>query len=936
MRGRGRAAIVADVKIAEAAAIGRHRRTRDGGLRVHQLGVRRWQPVSTNPLPFPGCIVTPEPLVRDVILGDGSTLRLQAPGREDYEDIKAFYDRLSPESLYMRFHGMVRTDVPARYLVEAGGVERVALICRHAGRVVAVGSYDRLLEPGVAEVAVAVAEDFRRRWIATRLLEQLAAIAAERGIRRFDAEVLGENRAMLAVFEEAGFAVRREGVGREVTVVLDITPAENVRERIDERDHRGVVASLRSVLAPSSIAIVGASDAPGDPGGAVLSNVLDGHFRGVVTAVNSAGGVIRSTPVALSVAALEEAPELVVIAVAATEVVEVAREAAEKGAKALVVLRGEMAAAGHEARESEDRLLEVVRAAGMRLVGPNCLGVLNTDPGVSLNATFAGVVVSSGRLAICSESGAIGIALLGHSAARRLGVSSFASLGRRADVSTNDLLELWEEDARTAVVMLYVESLGNPERFARVARRVARRKPILVIKGHRRGDATRSEARSHTGAALCGDAVVDALLRHGGVERFRTGEELFNAAEFYDRQPLPSGRQIGIVTNSVGMATLAADACATRGLLVTEGKQRVGNPLVMPIRAGPQDYEAGVRGVLSDTGVDAVMAFYVDPLGGDPDAVLEAISTSAAGQRKPVVACVVTADGELPTSQTGAVPNFRFPEYCADVLAHAAERRAWLSRPIGERPRYDDLDPAAARELIDSILGRERSEETWLAQAEAAALLATHSVPVVRSHPCANIDVACAAAEQIGGPIALKAVRPPPAYAGDIDAVLLGLEGEAAVRAGWQELQRRVRQSGRPWAGAALQQLMPPGADVLVGTVIDPEFGRVMAVGLGGRHGGLPGTAAFRLPPNTDIDAHELINASEAVTSQLDGSRGLPPLDRDALRDLVLRFALLLRETPEIAEADLNPVRCMANGCAVLETRLRIQRVSPTERIKTW
>ena len=892
--------------------------------------------MSTDALPLRSANATAEPLVRDVILGDGSTLRLQAPGPEDYEDIKAFYDRLSPESLHMRFHGMVHTDVPARHLVEAGGVDRLALICRHGEHVVAAASYDRLLEPGVAEVAFAVAEDFRRRGTATRLLEQLAAIGAERGIRRFDADVLADNRAMLGVFKEAGFAVRRESVGSEVTVVLDITPTESVWERIDERDHRGVVESMRSVLAPSLIAIVGASDAPDEPGGAVLANIIDGQFQGVVTPINCADGVFRSIPVAPSIAGLEEAPELVVTAVPATEVVEVAREVAQKGAKALVVLRSEMGWEGDEAREWEEQLLEVVRAAGMRLVGPNCLGVLNTDPQVSLNATFAGVRVSAGRLAISSESGAIGIALLGHSAARRLGVSSFASLGRRADVSTNDLLELWEEDSRTAVVMLYAETFGNPDRFARIARRVARRKPILVIKGHRQADATRSEARSHTSASLRGDAAVDALLQHGGVQRFRTGEELFNAAEFYDRQPLPSGRQIGIVTNSAGMATLAADACATRGLLVTAGRGRVHNPLVMHIRANYHDYAIGVRGILMDAGIDALMAFYVDPMGGDPDRVLEAISVAAAGQHKPVVACVVTAEGELPTGAAGGVPNFRFPEYCADVLAHAAERRAWLSRPIGECPRYEDLDPAAARELIDSRLDREQGDETWLAGAEAAALLATHGVAVVPSHRCEDIHCALAAAEEIGGPIALKAVRPPPAYAGDIDAVLLGLQGEAAVRAGWQELQRRVRQTGRPWTGAVLQRLMPPGADVLVGTVIDAEFGRVMAVGLGGRHGGVPGTAAFRLLPNTDIDAHELIDASEAVSTQLDGSRGLPLLDRDALRDLVLRFALLLRETPEIVEADLNPVRCMARGCAALDTRLRVERLRPTERVKTW
>jgi acetate---CoA ligase (ADP-forming) len=892
--------------------------------------------LSTDPLPPLSLSLTARPLTRDVILADGSTLRLRAPGPEDYDDVKAFYDRLSPESRYMRFHGTVSTDLPSRYAVEASGVDRVSLICRHGERVVAVANYERLLEPGVAELAFAVADDFRRRWTATRLLEQLAAIAAERGIRRFDAEVLAVNHAALGVFKEAGFKVRRKGAGGEVTLMLDITPTESVWERIDERDHVGVVASLRSVLAPTSIAIVGASDAPDDPGAAVLSNLIDGHFQGVVVPINRAGGVIRSIRVVPSLGELEEAPELVVTGVPPEEVVDVAREAAERGAKALVVLRWEMADEADRASEWEEPLLEVVRAAGMRLVGPNCLGVLNSDPQVRLNATLAGFRVPAGHLAICSESGAIGIALLGHAAARRLGVSSFASLGQRADVSTNDLLEIWEEDSRTGVLMLYVETVGNPERFARIARRVARRKPILAIKGHRRPDPTRSETRSHTRAALHGEAVVDGLLYHGGVQRFRTGEELFNAAEFYDRQPLPLGRQIGIVSNSVGVATLAADACATRGLLVAPARARVQNPLVMHIGADRRDYARAVRAIVRDAAVDAVMAFYVDPLGGDPAGVLEAISRTAAGQNKPVVSSVVTAEGELPTGRGIRVPNFRFPESCADVLARAADRRAWLSRPVGEPPRYGDLDPAAARGLISARLEMEPGGEGWLTSDEAEALLATHGLAFVPSHRCKDVDSAVATAEQIGGPIALKARRRPPAYAGDIDAVLLGLEGERAVRSGWRELQRRVQQTGWPWIGAIVQRLMPPGADLLVGTVNDPEFGRVIAVGLGGRHGGLAGTAAFRLPPNTDVDADELIGACEQVSTQLDGSRGLPHLDRPALRDLVLRFSLLLRETPQIAEADLNPVRSMANGCAVLDMRLRVERPRPTERVKTW
>ena len=401
----------------------------------------------------------------------------------------------------------------------------------------------------------------------------------------------------------------------------------------------------------------------------------------------------------------------------------VAAEAAAHGAKALLILSAGFADRGDEGRELEERVLEIVRSAGLRMVGPNCLGVLNTDPAVSLNATFAGASVRAGRLAICSQSGAIGIALLGHAAARRLGVSSFASLGNRADVSTNDLLELWEEDARTAAVMLYVETFGNPERFARIAQRVSRRKPILAVKGRRPADGGRGEAQTHTAAALRGDDVVDALLHHAGILRFTSGEELFNAAEFFEAQPLPRGRRVGIVSNSTGVATLAADACLTRGLVVGEGDGQPRNPLVLGIHAGAEDYAEGIRTMLEDAGIDAVMACHVDLVGGDPQAVLEAISDAAAGQPKPVVASVVTADGRLPPNGPVGMPNFLFPESCAAVLARGAERRAWLSRPLGQRPTHDDIDPAAARALIAARL--EGDGTSWLGTADGAALLAT-------------------------------------------------------------------------------------------------------------------------------------------------------------------------------------------------------------------
>jgi acetate---CoA ligase (ADP-forming) len=870
------------------------------------------------------------PLVRDVLLLDGSTLRLRAPAPEDLDEIKVFYDRLSDESRYMRFHGYLRTEVAARAYAEANGVDRVALIGGQGDRIMAAASYDLLREPGVAEVAFAVADEFRDRGTATRMLEQLAAVAAERGVRRFDAHVLATNGSMIGVFEHAGYGVRRKSEFGEVTVSLDITPSEAVRERIDERDHVAAVASLRAILSPASVAVVGASGEPGDVGAAVLASIRVGGFRGVAIPVNPSAEVVHSIRSARSLSDLAEVPELVIVAVATEKVAAVAAQAVAIGAKALLILSAEHRGDPEALAVQREELLEIVRTGGLRLVGPRSLGVLNTDPGVSLNATFAGDSVASGRLAICSQSGAIGIGLLGHASARGLGVSSFASIGDRFDVSTNDLLELWEEDDRTAAVMLYVETFGNPAHFARIARRVSRRKPILAVKGLRAAKVLRRDARSHTAAALRGDAIVDALFHQAGVLRFRGGDELFNAAAFFETQPLPLGRRAAIIANSAGIATLASDACLTRGLQLSLGV----NPLVLSSHAADSEYAAAVQAALEDPGVDSVMVYSVDLFGDDPDALLAAVSRVATRRIKPVVASIVGADGRPAARAPDRVPNFVFPEVCATVLARAVERREWLSRPLGQLPVFDDLDAEAARALTVSVL--EQHGESWLTLADAGALLATHSIETVGSAYCSDVEEAVAAAVALAGPIALKAHLPPPANAGDIDAVLLGLEGKDAARAGWRELERRVQLAAGTWSGAVVQRLVAPGADVLVGAVTDPDFGPVIGLGLGGRQAGLAGTTAFRVLPTTDVEAEELIDASESVVAQLEGFRGGAKLDRIALRELVLRLALLLRNVPEVVEADLNPVRCMPTGCVVLDLSVRIEHRSAPGRVKTW
>jgi acetate---CoA ligase (ADP-forming) len=873
-----------------------------------------------------------ESLVRDVLLRDGSTLRLQAPMPADFDDIKDFFDGLSDDSRYMRFHGYGRTDSAARAAAK-GGVDRFALIARHDGPVVAVAGFDGLREPRAAEVALAVADDFQRRGAGTRMLEQLAEIAAERGITRFDAEVLFSNRAMLGVFEGAGFAVRRRGVD-DLTVSLDITPSEAVRKRIDERDHFAAVASLGPLLAPSSIAVVGAAETPGNVGRAVLSNIVAGGFQGVAMPVHRAGGVVCSRQAARSLAELEAAPELVIITAGGDEVLEFAAEAAAIGARALLVLPAGLEDDGVTSVEREERLLEVVRGSGLRLVGPGSLGVVNTAAEVSLNATFSGARVRAGALAIGTQAVAPGLGLLGHAEAQQMGVSMLVSVGGRADVSTNDVLEWCEADDRTAVVMLYVESFGNPQRFTRVAQRVSRRKPILVIKGRRSAERSRSQARSQTAAALRGDAVIDAVLRQAGVLRFDSSEELFHVAQLFESQPLPSGRRVGIVSNSASVATLVADACATRGLEARD-ERGAPYPVLLGLGAGAQEYAAPVSELLGEAGIDALIVCYVDRLDGDPESVLDAISVVSSAQRKPVVATVVRSDGRLPLSSGSGVPNFVFPESCVAVLARANERRAWLSQPLGVRPQYLDLDRTAARAVISSVLARE-PPNGWLSLADTEALLATHRIPFAASYRCRDLERALAVAREIGGPVALKADVAAPAHASEIDAVLLGLEGEEGVRSGWRELERRVRTAGREWTGAMIQRLAASGANILVGAFSDPDLGSVIAVGLGGRRAGRGETVAFRLPPATDVETDELIDSCRGVATELDGFGGAAALDRAALRELILRFALLLEEIPEVVKADLNPVRCTTNGCVVLDARVRIERRRPVKRVKTW
>lgn len=810
-----------------------------------------------------------------MILRDGAALRLRSPTPEDEQAIREFFDGLSFESRYMRFHGVARSDLVARNYAHADGDQRVALLAHLGERVVAVAGYERLNDPDVAEVAFAVADDMQGRGLATRMLEQLADIAAQRGITRFHAEVMAENRPMLGVFANAGFGVRRAGEGGLVHLALDLRPTFELEERIADRTHIATVASLQPVLAPRSVAVVGASSRPGSLGGAIFRGILASGFTGVATPVHQDGGIVGSIRAVRSLTEMDEPPDLAVVAVPAGEVIKVAREAAQAGVRALLVVSTGFSDTDEpKGRALEEELLAEVRAHGMRLVGPNALGVVNTAPDVGLRALIGEVEVRPGGLALSSQSGALGLALLGHAAARGLGISTFLALGNRADVSTNDVLEYVADDDNAKVVAFYVESFGNPRRFTQAARRVSRRKPILAFKGSSRAEPD-PEFALRISQALTDRAATEALLSAAGVLRVDSTALLFDAAELLERQPLPRGRSLGVVTNSGGLGTVATDAAHARGLRLARitdrtrarlaealpGADRVGNPIDLGVRASIDEAVEAVTALLADNEVDAVLVVHVG-LDGESDPVerLEAIEAAVEGADKPVVACVVGVNGEVPIREDAKVPNYRFPEAAVRALAVAADRRDWLSRPVGLAAPLEDVDADAARELAEQF------DEGWLAGEEADALLATVGL---RRDPDGTTAV--------------------------------GADGTSEV-------------------------------EVLVGAVNDSELGPVVGVAPGGGRPLVTGDVCYRLAPLTDADADELVRGSPTVHA------GLSVGDHDAaaLRDVILRLGALADAVPELAEAELDPVRVTAEGAAIGGVRIRI--APPPERAhpKTW
>jgi acetyl coenzyme A synthetase (ADP forming)-like protein len=882
-----------------------------------------------------------EPL--DVILRDGGTLRLHPPAGSDADAVLDLLDGLSERSFYLRFHGFpkVRPQLVEPFL-DPDWVDRGALIGTLADesgaqRAVALASYARLRDPAAAEVAFVVADDHQGRGIGTRLLEQLAARAAAVGVERFVAEVRPENQPMLHVFEDAGFEVGRVLESGTVEVTFPIQPTEEYLAHVDERDHLAVVASLRPFFAPASVVVVGASTRKDSIGGLLFRNVLAAEFTGTAYPLNRTGEPVAGVRAYSSVDELPEVPDLAVICLPGEHVLPGAEAVLRRGVPALCVISAGFAEIGLEGLERELELVAMVRRHGARLIGPNCLGI--AVAGSSLNATFGPHALPPGTIGFSSQSGALGLALLEKAAERNLGLSAFISIGNKADVSSNDLLEYWEDDPQTNLILLYLESFGNPRRFGRIARRVARRKPILAMKSGTTTSGARA-ASSHTAALAGSEAAVEALFHQAGVLRAETLEELIDASALLSTQPLPGGRRVALLTNAGGLGILAADACDAEGLelpeLSDETKEELAqflpteaslaNPVDMLGSATAAAYEAAVPALLRDPRTDAVIVLFVPPVTAGAEDVAAAVLRGveqAGAVEKPVLAAILSAEGTPASLQgTSSVAVFPYPESAARALGLAARRAEWLRRPAGSVPAVEGIDPHRARALIESVL--EESEERWLAADELRALLEAYGIPFVPERVAATEDEAVAGAQELGFPAVLKTAEAG-AHKTETGGIALSLADEAALR----EALERV---GLP---ALVQPMIEGGTELLAGIVQDPTFGPLVAFGPGGIFAELIGEAGFRIAPLTDADASELVHTGK--TGRLvAGYRGSPAADADALEDLLHRLSRLGEDLPEVAELDLNPVLARPDGCIAVDARARVRLPEVVARAKTW
>lgn len=703
---------------------------------------------------------------------------------------------------------------------------------------------------------------------------------------------------------------------------------------------------LDAILRPRSIAVIGASRKPNTIGWQILDNLLRHGYAGAVYPVNPTAEAVHSIRAYPSVEAIPHPVDLAVVVVPKQHVLAAAEECGRMGVRGLIVISAGFREVGGEGAERERQLVEIVRRHGMRLVGPNCMGVLNTAPDVSMNATFAPTMPPSGRVAFLSQSGAMGVTILDYAAEYGIGISQFVSVGNKPDVSGNDLLEYWAGDDRTGLVLMYLENFGNPRRFHALAREITRRKPVIAVKSGRSGAGARA-ASSHTGALAAGDIATDALLRQSGVLRVDTVEEMFDLAMAFSHQPIPRGNRVAIVTNAGGPGILIADACEAAGLHVTELTEEtrtrlseylpeeasVRNPVDMIASATAHSYRTAVEMVLADPQVDAVIATFVPPLGVRQEDVAEAIVAAVAGQSdKPVLAVLMGREGlpqGLAELNAAGIPGYRFPESAARALAAMYRHRRWLDRPIGTVRRFEvDADAVAAIIAAARAEGRAKLSET-----EVMRVLEAYGVPVAPYAVARTEDEAVAAAAAVAGPVVLKVLSPHVIHKSDVGGVAVGVDGEEETRAAFRRMMTEVpaRAGIEPSQveGVLVQAMVRGGKETIIGMHQDPAFGPLLMFGLGGIYVEALGDVVFRVHPVTDVDAAEMTRGIRGV-KLLEGVRGEPAVDLERIEEVIARISQLVGEHPAIGELDVNPWVALPDGGVAVDGRITVVPLAET------
>ncbi len=853
----------------------------------------------------------------DAVLSDGSVVHLRPIAATDEDRLRAFHASLSPETIYYRFFAPYPelTSKDVRRFTHVDYDDRVAIVATVAGEIVGIGRYDRFSATD-AEVAFTVRDDYQGRGLGSVLLEHLAVAARERGIRRFVAEVLPGNRRMVGTFSHAGYRVAQELDEGVIKLAFEIEPSETLRAVMQAREQRAEARSVERFLQPRSVAVIGASRRTESLGNIVLRNLLEAGFEGRLLPIHPEADMVAGLPAYPTLTAAPGPVDLAVVVVPVDRVPDVVTDSAAAGVHALVVISAGFSDAGPAGAEKERQLVASIREHGMRLVGPNALGVINTDPRVRLRAAVPVLVPPRGRIALFCQSAPLSVAALDRLALRGLGISTFISAGNRADVAGHELLQYWREDSQTRVILLYLESMANPSKFIRVARSVTRHKPVVVVRSGRTSQSFPLGARPRrTGIPASG---VDQLISNAGVVETTSLGQLIDVGSLLACQPLPTGRRVTVVGDSHELVLLAADTCNTADLDVVAQTVIHGQSL-------EEGLSAELAQITADRATDAILVVHVPPARSDDQPVRRALLEGASDATVPVLAVLHAEDGnsslipaEGPDGSVGhgSVPFFGTVEEAVQCLSRVVDHAEWLRRPAGEIPELPDVDSESARALVSDVLADSHERRTVpLVGTQLAELLACYGIRLWPVQPAASEDEAVAAADEVGWPVALKTTDPRMSRRGVFSGVRLNLENEQALRSAYLSLAASLDSDAR--SQLVIQSMAPPGVHVMLRTQEDPLFGPVVSFGLGGAIPELLEDRAYQIPPITDSDAARLVRGP-AAASILFGYGGSEPVDIAALEDLVLRLGRMSDELPALAQLDLNPVIVGRRGVAVL------------------